>query len=96
MRSTESRPELLVPPYVNDHLNPALTDREAYPYAVGVQMPGEDHPTYVHFASKPAADLYAGLMDSESNIVTRWVAVLDKNLIYCATLGWREVTWFVL
>lgn len=96
MRSTEGHTELLVPPYVNDHLNPRLADREAYPYAVGVQMPGEEHPTYVHFASKPAADLYAGLMESPSNEVTRWVAVLDRNVIYSADIGWRKVTYFVL
>ena len=70
-------------------LNVTPEARREWPYAVGVTMPGDESPTFVHFAHKPTANVHAYVMDTDRNIVTRWVALEDGS-------GWREVTYFYL
>lgn len=78
---------------MSTHLNMHITDRAAFPFAVGVQT--EDAPpVYIHFQTASAAEFFAGCCGSPSNKVTRWVAVLDKWIVSSTLLGWREVTAF--
>lgn len=70
-------------------LNQTLAARQEWPYAVGVTMPGDTAPTFVHFSDKRAANLHAYVMDTEQNTVTRWVAILEPDVT-----GWRQVTKF--
>lgn len=52
-------------------------------------MPGEDAPTFVHFAHKPTANMHAYVMDTPGNTMTRWVAMADGS-------AWHEVGYFYL
>lgn len=64
--------------------------RRDYPYAVVVN---EDA---VRFSSKPAATLYAYLLDTDcAPKVRRFVAILeDEYLSETEIPGWREVSYF--
>lgn len=81
---------------MSKHLNPTITDRNLWPFAVSVQMPGEPAPTFVHFDHLGSAALYASLLDSPSNDVRRYVANLSTPVLYSAAVGvgWFEVGTF--
>jgi hypothetical protein len=79
------------------HLNAHLTDRRAFPFAVGVcDKAGQVAQVYVHFQTAAAAEFFASCVDGEDNTVLRYVAVLSPHIVASTTLGWRSVDSFTL
>lgn len=78
-------------------LNPTLSERQAYPFAVGVRMEGQPETEYTHFTTMGGAHVWAHLFETRDNTVTRWVAITEPEYLSTAVVpGWRQVTYFNL